>query len=217
MEGDINVLKQISNKEINVKTFDYDGKRFKSKDSKQLLKNLEIESEVLTEKIKHHDAEIFRYFESIEHRNDDNKLENLYDEFFSYDRAYEKKEWVCIRLSNELEFINEVTTFKKIEKNFNSIKSLEKELKDNIQKMESNILYEPELTKEIKLSFERYLSREWIYFSNETYNDNNLGVLYDAMNYYSYLLSRGYFLLKKNLLDYQAGLVHTSKPYTANA
>lgn len=46
-----------------------------------------------------------------------------------------------------------------------------------------------------------------MYFANNKYIDEELNILYSALNNYIFLLSRGYFLIKKELLDYQCELL----------
>ena len=67
------------------------------------------------------------------------------------------------------------------------------------------------INEQIKENFELYLTKKWQYFGNEKYFDNNLEMLFTAMNNYAFLLSRGYFLIKQKLLKYQEELV--KKPH----
>jgi hypothetical protein len=96
-------------------------------------------------------------------------------------------------------------------------KTLYTKLKSEISELLEDDLYQSEITKEIKESFELYLSKDWQYFGNEVYFDDNLGILFTALNNYAFLLSRGYFLLKKEMLDYQKELAVTSTPNMVKA
>ena len=108
---------------------------------------------------------------------------------------------MCIRDST--------TPYDQIRANFTRIEPIEAALKNGIIELSSDSKYQPELTKEINDNFELYLSKQWRYFGNEKYFDDNLDILFTAMNNYAFLLSRGYFLLKKELLDYQDELIKT--------
>lgn len=211
LQNDIESIKQISNNTYNVKTFDYDGIKYSKKDCKSLISKLEKELELLTEKIKTNDIEIFKYFRSIEQKvNLNPSLEKLYNHFFNYDKEFDVKYDVYIQLSNELQFVNYTTPIEQIRANFIKVEALEERLKMGISEILESQDYLTELTKEIKENFELYLTKKWQYFGNEKYFDKNLEMLFSAMNNYAFLLSRGYFLTKQKLLKYQEELIKTT-------
>ncbi len=204
LQNDIETIKQIAEKVIPIKTFDYDGQKYKQKDSKELIENLDKELKLTNDKIKQNDIIIFNFFRQCEQKaNDTAALENIYREFFDFDKELDIKYEPYIKLSNELQFLELTTPFDQIRSNFVKIKPIEVKLKYGIKEMLSDSRYQSEITKEIKENFELYLSKHWQYFGNEKYYDNNLEILFTAMNNYAFLLSRGYFLLKKQLLGYQ--------------
>ncbi len=208
LQNDIEAIKQIMDKTLPVKTFDYDGKKYNQKDSKALVQKLELELKNIKEQIKINDIHIFQFFKNYEGDKDDNSLlENLYNALFEYDKEFDSKYEPYIKLSNELQFVNFITPVKEILANFLRIEPIEEVLKNGIKELLQDTRYESEITKEIKDNFELYLSNKWKYFGNENYIDTNLEMVFAAMNNYAFLLSRGYFLLKKKLLDYQVELI----------
>lgn len=208
LQNDIETLKEIANKAIPIKTFDYDGEKYKQKDTKELLSKLDLELKQLNEQIKHNDIKIFEFFSKCElEANSTPTLESLYKEFFDYDKDFDSKYEPYLSLSNELQFINFVTPFEQIRENFHKVEPIEVKLKDGIKELLTDSRYQSEITKEIKDNFELYLSKKWQYFGNEIYFDSNLEIIFTAMNNYAFLLSRGYFLFKKKLLDYQEELL----------
>ncbi|KEO71653.1 M48 family metalloprotease [Anditalea andensis] len=216
LQSDIESIKQISDKQSGVKTFDYDGVKYSKKDCNGLLSKLEKSLELLNEKIAAHDVEIFKFFRSQEQKANLNaSLENLYRQFFNYDKEFDVKYDVYIQLTNRLQFVNDTTPFEQIRANFINIETLEEQLKKGITEILESQDYQTEITNEIKENFELYLSKKWKYFVNEKYYDNNLEMLFTAMNNYAFLLSRGYFLIKQKLLNYQVELIknHTYSVY----
>ena len=208
LQNDIETLAQISNKSFPVKTFDYDGKKYRRKESQKLVSQLSLELEQVNGQIAEHDLRIFTFFrkqEQEQHGTD--QLDELYREYFAFDKVFDEKYEVYTKLSKELEFVSATTPFDEIRANFRRILPLEEQLKEEIKVLLEDSSYEAEITKDTKESFDRYLSKQWKYFGNETYFDENLEVLFTAMNNYAYLMSRGYFLLKKKLLNYQTSLV----------
>ena len=108
--------------------------------------------------------------------------------------------------------INLTTPVDQIRWNFSDIEDTEKKLKKEILKLMGDSNFQPEINKAIRDNFELYLSKDWKYFGGDTYKENNLEILFAAMNDYAHLLNRGYFLLKKNLLDYQITLINPQIP-----
>jgi len=208
LQNDIEILKQVSLKTMQIKTFDYDGKKYKQKDAKKLVNRLKMELEQTNEQIKQNDIEIFKLFVKYEQNaNKSLRLAELYESLFNIDKDFDKKYEVYNELSKELEFVNFTTPFDEIRENFRRIKSLEKRLKNAIEELLIDPRFKSELSEEIKSNFEQYLSKHWAYFGNEQYFDHNLEILFKAINNYGYLLSRGFFLVKKELLDYQEELL----------
>lgn len=208
LQSDIATIKQISDNESDIKTFDYDGIKYDKKNCENLLSQLEQELVTLNENIKSNDIEIFNYFKSLEQQaNGKLSLENLYQNFFNVDSEFESKYEVYTQLSNELYFINYTTPIEQIKSNFSKVEVLEKQLKKEISEILKNPDYETEITTEIKENLELYLSNPWQYFGNDKYFDENLEILFSAMNNYAFLLSRGFFLTKQKLLSYQEDLL----------
>ena len=99
------------------------------------------------------------------------------------------------------------TPVEDIKSNFRQIKRIENELKQEIIQLLSDSVLKFEITQKIRDDLEKYTSQTWEYFGQTTYFDDNLSILYEAMNNYSFLLSRKYFLIKKTILIYQEELM----------
>ena len=210
LQNDAETIKQIAQKAIPIKSFDYDGQKYKQREGGELIRKLDKNLKVVNDQIEQNDIRIFSYFRQVEQKtNGTSQLEALYRRFFDYDKEYNTKFELYTKLSNELQFIELTTPYDQIRANFTRIEPIEAALKNGIIELSSDSKYQPELTKEINDNFELYLSKQWRYFGNEKYFDDNLDILFTAMNNYAFLLSRGYFLLKKELLDYQDELIKT--------
>ncbi|UTW66924.1 M48 family metalloprotease [bacterium SCSIO 12643] len=208
LKSDLDIIKQISDKTIRIKSFDYDGIKYSKKESSKLYNRLNTELLDLEEKIKQNDINVFSHFKKIEHdKLLTNKLASLYKNFFEFDVRYDSNYKIYEELSNQLQFVQFSLPIEEIEKQFRNIKSQEQKLKIEIQAILNNPLYREELTPEIKENFETYLSKDWLYFGHSVYNDKNLEMLFSALNDYAFLLSRGYFIMKKQILDYQIDLI----------
>jgi Zn-dependent protease with chaperone function len=208
LQNDIGLLKQIADKNIPVKTFDYDGKKFKCKDSSELLSKLNTELEQVNDSIKQNDIKIFHFHRKCEKaQNKVPLLEITYKHFFEFDRQFDAKYEIHSKLTKELQFVSVTTPFEQIKTNLESIEPLETELKERIKELLTDHSQIGEITTEIKDNLELYISKKQDYFEYNRYNNDNLEILFTAIRNYAYLLSKGYFLMKKKLLEYQEKLM----------
>lgn len=208
LQNDIQKLTNISNKAIIAKTYDYNGVRYKSKNSAKLIKELKPQLERLNELIKINDLEIYQYFKRLEQQADKpNELEQLYIVFFEFDKIFDSKYEIYTKLLNDLQFTSVTTPFEQIIANFKRIKPIEELLKIELNQLLADTIVNSEITTEMKEILEKFTSTSLEYFGVTIYNEENLNILYTAINNYGYLLSRKYFLMKRNLLTYQEELM----------
>ncbi|MES2837566.1 MAG: M48 family metallopeptidase [Bacteroidota bacterium] len=212
LQNDMENLKNIYNKSFKLKSFDYDGVRYRNNEAELLLEKLKTELTEINEKIKRNDVGVFNLFLELEAKqNKQPKLKHIYNEFFSFDEIFDKKNDYYIQLINELQFVNVTTPFEEIKSNFENIKSIEENLKIEIALLLTDDILKSEITGEIRDNLEKYTSKTWEYFGGTSYFDENLNLLYTAMHNYSFLLSRKYFLMKKGILQYQFELIKTQQ------
>ncbi|WGH75796.1 M48 family metallopeptidase [Tenacibaculum tangerinum] len=208
LRDDINTITHIISGVIKIKTFDYDGKKYTAKNASSLLKELKIELARLEELEKNNDFIIYQFFLK-EAKKQDKELEliDLYKKFFAYEDSYDRRMKIYTELLENLYFINEVTPFDKIKSNFLSIEPIENSFKKEIRRILEAPMYSEILTKEIKDNLELYISRKWEYFGKENYSEENLKLLFTSLDQYEYLVSKGYFLSKKMVLEFKASLI----------
>ena len=208
LKNDIETLKNISNNILSIKTFDYNGVRYKRKNADKLIEKLKVELENLNNQIKRNDTDIYEYFQQAEkQQNKPKELEQLYGKFFELDKIFDSKYDIYIKLLNELQFVSVTTPYEEIKSNFINIKPTEDILKQEINHILLDNIFTTEITHEIKQNLEQYTSKTWEYFGGTIYYDENLNILYTAMHNYAYLLSKKYFLMKKAILIYQEELI----------
>ena len=208
LSNDIQILDNIYIGNIKIKTFDYDGEKYHFSRSKDLIKKLNKELEQYIEEIKKNDYAIYSYFKHLEQTNNKpSKLKKMYLDYFEFDKDFDSKYDIYNTISRDISFINETTLNETIINNFENLVPLEEFLKTEINILLSDSVLVNEITPEIKSEFKKYTSTTLKYFDGTNYINENLGLLYTALNYYSILLSRKYFLVKKALLNYQIELL----------
>ena len=207
LKNDIDTLQLIAENVYEVKTFDYDGIKYKRKAAKMLVEKLNQELVAIDTALLENDKQAYSYFKQLEMQKGGSQLDVLYATFFDFDSVFDTKYELYTDMHQKLQFINYTTPFEEIQANFRHLTSLERRLKSEISLILEDPKYSEELTLPIKESFTLYLSQDWQYFGKQTYFDNNLEILFEALNNYGYMISRGYFIRKNALLDYKASLV----------
>ncbi|MEH0153840.1 M48 family metalloprotease [Limibacter armeniacum] len=208
LQNDIETLKQLAGSGHAIKTFDYDGKKYASRESAGLASKLAEELKELNEQIKQNDIRIFQFFLKREQELGESlQLKAMYQTFFDYDTQIDAKSGLYTEMLEALQFINYNLPFEQIRENFANLAPKEAILKHEIKELMESERYQQEITPEMQENFEQYLSKKWEYFGHENYFERPLEMLFKVLNNYGYLLSRGYFLMKKELLNYQEELV----------
>lgn len=203
-ENDKNILTSIANKEYDIKSFDYDGQKYKSTEAQNLIPKIEIDQNSIKQKIKENDLNIYKFFyNQALKKGNANILKEKYINFFKQDSEYDNKVALYNKISDATNFISVVTPFEQIRENLKTLQPLEIELKSEIKKLIEDGTLKNEISQQTKEIFDKYLTKEWEYFNGSEYYNDNLQILFNATNEYNYLLSRKYFITKLDLLNYQ--------------
>ncbi len=210
LENDKNTISSIADKTFTIKTFDYDGRKFKAKEAKNLIPKLDEQIKNLQEEITQNDINIYHYFLHLaKDKNQEFELRKSFSDFCDYDKTYEEKFQIFIDINNALEFTTVTTPFEKIKKNFNKIKPKEEILKNELKEILSNDLLGGEISEQNRKDLEYYINNDLLYFNQNEYLNNNLQQLFFAVNSYHFYIGKKFFLLKKELLSKMYSLEKT--------
>ena len=210
LTNDIATLGNISTKLIDIRTFDYDGKKYNSRDSDKLILDLQNQQEILKKEIAINDLHIYQHFLALENtKQKPTKLQELYEVFFEYDTIFESKIEIYNSMITDLEFVNLVTPIEQIQKNFKKLAKSEEIMRGAIIEIIKDEIFSDEITTEMKNNFEIYTSNKLEYIGDKEYFNENLSVLFPALNDYAFLLTRKYFLLKRAIVRYQESLLES--------
>ena len=210
LENDRNTISSIADKNFDIKTFDYDGRKFKAKEAKTLIPKLDEQIKNLQEEITQNDINIYHYFLHLaKDKNQEFELRKSFSDFYDYDKTYEEKFQIFIDINNALEFTTVTTPFEKIKKNFNKIKPKEEVLKNDLKEILSNDLLSEEISEQSRKDLEYYINNDLLYFNQNEYLNNNLQQLFFAVNSYHFYIGKKFFLLKKELLSKMSSLEKT--------
>ncbi|WP_300670109.1 M48 family metallopeptidase [Soonwooa sp.] len=201
LENDLASIKAIGDKLTDIKTFDYDGTRYSDKDALSLAKKIESEIEDYKKSVSENDKNILAYFYQKSIPTLSQEFEEKYARFYNFDLAFEERAKIYTEIDNALQFVSQRTQDDTIKKNFEIIKPLESELKINLRKILANPLYDNQILQLNRKDLEHYVDNTLVYFHNGEYFTDNLKMLFLANNEYARLLTRTYFLHKKDLLQ----------------
>jgi Zn-dependent protease with chaperone function len=208
LQSDIDLLKQIIANPKIIKTFDFDGKKYKSSDAPNLVEDLEKTMETLKEKILDLDKEIFKFFNSKTFNNKDINLVDAYNKYFVTQSNREKF------LKNYNEFNSNLSSIYQREvpivearQIIDQVKIYEKIIVNQIRELlyeskEQKYLDEDEFKK-----IDWYISKDRKYLDDGGFNDTELEVLNEAMSLIFKLMAVREFQAKKNLLKLQLDIL----------
>lgn len=207
LKQDLETLCAIHQGLAEVKTFDYDGKKYRKRGIESLITQLETEYIGMQNDIQKNDLEAYRYFLQLaRQQNEDAHLKTLYKDYFDYTGNMESKMAFYHEMTSDLHFLQEITPHEVIETNFLQLVAKEEELKEKIRELLADGQLEALVYPGIKANLDKYLAKTWKYFGHENYYEDNLQVLYDGLNGYANLIANVGFLTKRRLLDYQTRL-----------
>ncbi len=204
IENDKNIVNGIVQKEIDVKSFDYNGKKYKASDAHCLVPEIEAEMARINERIAQNDVNIYRYFYAqAQMRGNAATLKEKYVLLFRQGAAFDDGAAVYHKVAEATSFIRVNTPFAQIRENLAAIRPLEKELKTHIELLLQDAVLANVITEETRSNFEKYLAGDLQYFIGESYQDDNLQVLFTAAEDCVSLLGKRYLLAKSDLVEYQ--------------
>jgi Zn-dependent protease with chaperone function len=211
LDNDILIINQIITKDINVRTFDYDGVRYKKKNGIDLLQKLETAKKHLEEAIKKNDVNIYSYF--YKKAKDKNKIEEFTEKskkLVEYFRIHSAREKIYHDIRWSLNFITsgEQIDIEQAKDYFKNVSRYEKLLKDEIKNMLDDDIGIKGMTTKMKSDFYTYSSKTYKYLTYDKYDVDSLSMLFEAIQNFAVLNHKILFEIKKDYLEFQTKLIN---------
>ncbi|WP_297332377.1 M48 family metallopeptidase [Flavobacterium sp.] len=206
LEGDIAILNQIAAGGTPVKTYDYDGNRYKAKDTRTLLETLNIKLTDYRNNITANETKIFGYYYhlAVKHGKQD-EYKNKYEAYLKTMQDSDTLAKTLVPLHDATAFLNSSNEADTIPAKMQKLYNSEKPFKEAVKQIAEKPFYE-HVNVNSKDAFEKYLSQEWVYFEYDMFNEAALTIFFNTLNNFSVALSNMQFAAKKDFLDYQAAL-----------
>ncbi|MNL31824.1 hypothetical protein D3C87_1536340 [compost metagenome] len=173
---------------------------------------MEAEIARYTDILNKKDYDLFTYF--LNKATAQDKLNDFKTHCLTYQASAKNiqvQKDVYVNLAEATVFMQNTTPFDEIIQNMVQVKKMEKPFKEQIKLLLEDSLYEGHIDDEIRVIFEEYLSKDWKYFGNDLYFNQEVDVLFSAMFNFSVVVFKLHFKLKKSLLEFQASMLDKSK------
>jgi len=217
---DLDTLKQIADGTSEIKTFDYDGKRYAIEDCKALIQYLNAELDQQEMQLKELDVQIFNYFIAISARqNNLATLKSNYQNFKEIVDRLDNQENTHNKIVKAASFMHTSTPFEVIEQNLIILKKEELSFKEQLLSLMESSVYQEFISEGVREKINHYLNNQYSYFAGKTYFDMQVDELFYVIEQFAKIINETNFKAKKNLLDFQAALevaclTENNKPVT---
>lgn len=199
--NDLAILNYIKSDQKEIKSFDFDGKKYNSKKAESIYNILHNELESSYHDHKNKALDIFHYFFNIaKNRGTQNIYISKFDDLISKLKENKEENKTYNSIQNELSPIFEGDVLFKVAETINkNVQKLEVEFKRILrEKVTQELLSHDDLNE--------YLSQSLSYFSGRSFNDDNLELLITALNVYQEKTVEDLFNCKNDFLKYQLAL-----------
>lgn len=208
LDMDLKTVESISKKEIPIDSFEYDGEKYSSQQSKELLDRLIKQHEVIYKEVNELDTKIFIFFYKLSKLSGrQEQLVKYYETYFYFLNEDKSNLQIYLDLINSMQFIYRVHSFNQIKIKLGEMKVKEDIFRERMKNILKDEKYQQIITPEQKEKFKAYLKKELSYFDEQKYNQETLKILEEAIYQFYELGSRAPFYALKKLLDFQIEIV----------
>jgi len=213
LDMDLKTVESISKKEIPIDSFEYDGEKYSSQQSKELLDRLIKQHEVIYKEVNELDTKIFIFFYKLSKLSGrQEQLVKYYETYFYFLNEDKSNLQIYLDLINSMQFIYRVHSFNQIKIKLGEMKVKEDIFRERMKNILNDEKYQQIITPEQKEKFKAYLKKELSYFEEQKYNQETLKILEEAIYQFYELGSRAPFYALKKLLDFQIEIVKNENP-----
>ncbi len=212
MEEDLATIIQIRDGNYDINSFDYDGKKYMRADWNDLVTDLGLKLTDMKEKIRRHDILIYSFFTaSAQAAQQQGEYTKMWNAYLHADKETDTRFSLYKKMTEAVHFIHEQTSFEEIDRKLKKLSELETEFRTAINSFLNESFYKEALNPEIIKNLSAYAERELNYFVINEYDNQNLRILFTAMNDFQAVISKSFHLNKKALLEFQSGLINETQ------
>jgi len=204
LKNDKYVVEAIHKGEIKLKTFDYDGKKYRDIDADELLLKIDKDIQDITRQVDGYNHQIHHYFLQLSiAQNRKEEFDQKYYDFAAFHKTFDESQAIYDDMNENTAFLSQTLPFGEIEARVSDLKRREKVFKNKLAKLlslQDNI--HPPMDATLLATLNKYIATDLLYFNVDQYNEENLQILLQAIAAYKSLLDDIYFSKKKTYLDF---------------
>jgi hypothetical protein len=209
MEVEIQMLKEISLQDSGIQTFEFNNNKFTKEQVHNVLKKVHEESDEAKASLVKADRSIFLLF----HKNSvGHEAIEQYQRLFTLTQATSDKIAEVEDILREVGqlYQNNVTQDAALVISRNMTRK-EAPVKALMKDMLNDLDYSHFISSDSKETLEKYLSKNWVYYTEPTLDSDAINLFVGAMNTYWSILSLRAFDMKKQTLDRQLEVITKHK------
>jgi Zn-dependent protease with chaperone function len=202
------MLQQIAIGTYNIRTFDYDGYKYRTREVHEVANAVEKIWKMQSDNIDKHDQKIFAVFHQLaQNKGKEADFQAYYSDFEALNQHYDRRLQLHGAMAHATHFMHVTTPFNVIENSLMAMTETEGAFEEDIRQMLKEPAYTANMDEAVRQNFEQYCSSQEPYFSMNNYNQKAIDLLFKAMHDYYDLIVTGHYKAKKALLAFQVGLV----------
>ncbi|MFU1857263.1 hypothetical protein BWD42_21770 [Sphingobacterium sp. CZ-UAM] len=204
LKNDKYVVEAIHKGEIKLKTFDYDGKKYRDIDADKLLLKIDNDIQDITRQVDGYNHQIHHYFLQLSiAQNRKEEFDRKYYDFAAFHKTFDESQAIYDDMNENTAFLAQTLPFGEIEARVSDLKRRETVFKNKLAKLlslQDNI--QPPMDATLLTTLDKYIATDLLYFNVDQYKEENVQILLDAIASYKSLLDDIYFSKKKTYLDF---------------
>lgn len=211
LKNDRLLLQAIQENEIVTKTFDYHDNKYSADQVGFVLQQVDERIAMVEKEIVSHDERVHQYFRHLAaNQGQEMKFDEIWNNYSTTKAQVEKNITLFQELSSNSMFLFQIHSFQDIEARLSDLSRREPVLKQTLRDLLASPEIQEELEESEKNKLEKYINEDLTYFHVNTYHDDNLSLLMNAITQLENLSRRYLFLQKRTLLNFNLQL-HENK------
>ena len=194
-----------------IKTFDYDGIKYKKRDTSIIIEQINKEIDRVNTEILNNDKDIYIYFHNLaKEQNIETEFKDLYDQYLAqYDQKLKDSD-LLDKVMNGINSLNSATSYAGAIAATGELASSEKKLRTELSRLVNSELLQDHITDQMRKNVEQYTSEELSYIvgnaESASYNETNFNILFENIEIFGFLVAKEYFESYKRILNFQVKL-----------
>jgi Zn-dependent protease with chaperone function len=205
IKSDIHTLEAIGNGNLPVKGFEFNGRKYRSRNSDLLITDLKKELQEAEAKLVQSDARVIAFFlNAAERHGQKEQLREKYSELFQVSASSDEdmKNYVTM-MQDVMPIYHGNLQLEEVKQIMEKVKLNEVLVKDRLGKLVNDPACVLFISEAEKARVNEYLAKDHVYFRDVAFDQDALELFNENMNLYYTLFSEWSFMTKKKVLEFQ--------------